>query len=45
MFYSAGNIAGQSKIGMLFMDFERPFRTRVQGVASASETGSLIVTV
>jgi len=34
MFYSAGNIAGGGKIGMLFMDLERPNRLRVQGVAS-----------
>jgi uncharacterized protein len=42
MFYSAGNISGQSKIGMLFMDFERPFRVRVQGAASISESDPLI---
>lgn len=42
MFYTAGNIAGQSNVGMLFMDFERPFRTRVQGVATISETDPLI---
>ena len=42
MFYSAGNINGQSKIGMLFMDFERPFRTRVQGDATISENDPLL---
>lgn len=33
MFYSIGNIAGQSRIGMLFVDFENPHRVRVQGTA------------
>lgn len=33
MFYSVGNIEGQGKIGMLFMDFETPHRVRVQGTA------------
>src|SRR5688500_9197378 len=28
-----GNIAGQSRIGMLFVDFESPHRVRVQGTA------------
>jgi uncharacterized protein len=42
MFYSAGNIAGQGKVGMLFMDFERPNRMRVQGVATVSERDPLL---
>lgn len=33
MFYSVGNIDGQGKVGMLFIDFETPHRVRVQGVA------------
>ena len=33
MFYSVGNIEGQGKIGMLFIDFETPHRVRVQGLA------------
>jgi predicted pyridoxine 5'-phosphate oxidase superfamily flavin-nucleotide-binding protein len=33
MFYSVGNIEGQSKVGMLFIDFESPHRVRVQGTA------------
>ena len=33
MFLSMGNIAGQQKIGMLFIDFETPHRIRVQGTA------------
>ncbi len=34
MFYSAGNIAGSRKVGLLFIDFERPNRLRVQGEAT-----------
>lgn len=33
MFYSMGNIEGQGKIGLLFIDFETPHRIRVQGTA------------
>ena len=33
MFYSMGNIEGQSKVGLLFIDFETPHRVRVQGHA------------
>ena len=33
MFYSMGNIAGQAKVGLLFIDFESPHRVRVQGTA------------
>lgn len=42
MFYSAGNIAGSRKVGMLFMDFERPNRLRVQGEATVSESDPLM---
>jgi predicted pyridoxine 5'-phosphate oxidase superfamily flavin-nucleotide-binding protein len=42
MFYSAGNVAGNGKVGLLFMDFERPNRLRVQGTATVSETDPLI---
>ena len=34
MFYSAGNIVGQGKVGLLFIDFETPHRVRVQGTAT-----------
>ncbi len=34
MFISAGNIAEQHKIGMLFIDFEHPRRLRLHGVAT-----------
>ncbi len=33
MFLSMGNITGQGKVGMLFIDFETPHRLRVQGTA------------
>lgn len=33
MFLSMGNIEGQGKVGLLFIDFTRPNRMRVQGVA------------
>jgi uncharacterized protein len=33
MFYSWGNIAGNAKVGMLFISFEKPQRLRVQGTA------------
>ena len=42
MFYSAGNIAGSRKVGLLFMDFERPNRLRVQGEATVSERDPLM---
>jgi hypothetical protein len=34
MVYSMGNIAGQAKVGPLFIDFETPHRVRVQGHAT-----------
>ncbi len=34
MYFSMGNIAGNENVGLLFVDFERPYRLRVQGVAS-----------
>ncbi|WP_232629689.1 pyridoxamine 5'-phosphate oxidase family protein [Methylobacterium sp. Leaf118] len=33
MFLSMGNLAGQSRVGLLFIDFETPHRLRVQGTA------------
>jgi len=42
MFYSAGNVATHAKIGMLFMDFERPNRLRVQGIAAISADDPLL---
>lgn len=42
MFYSAGNIAASRKVGLLFMDFERPNRLRVQGEARVSDSDPLM---
>ena len=42
MFYSMGNIAGNDKVGMLFINFERPHRLRVQGVASVDHSDPLV---
>jgi hypothetical protein len=33
MFYSMGNVAATARVGLLFMDFEKPLRIRVQGEA------------
>jgi len=41
MFYSAGNIMGNGKVGLLFMNFETPQRVRLQGVASVRENDPL----
>lgn len=42
MHYSTGNIAGNSEIGCLFIDFERPFRLRLQGKAQVLKDGPLM---
>jgi hypothetical protein len=36
MYLSMGNIAGNAEVGLLFVDFEKPFRLRVQGRAVLS---------
>ena len=36
MYLSMGNIAGNQNVGLLFVDFERPYRLRVQGMASVN---------
>ncbi|MCK8516886.1 pyridoxamine 5'-phosphate oxidase family protein [Methylonatrum kenyense] len=36
MYYSMGNIAENRQVGMLFIDFEKPHRIRLQGVASVA---------
>ena len=36
MFLSMGNIANDGRIGMLFMDFERPHRVRAHATATVS---------
>ena len=42
MYLSMGNIAQNPEVGLLFIDFERPFRLRVQGRAELSEDASLL---
>ena len=42
MFLSMGNIAASQRIGMLFVDFERPHRTRVQATAELSDDAALL---
>lgn len=42
MFLSVGNISHCAKVGLLFIDFERPRRLRVQGVASLVEGASSV---
>ena len=44
MYYSMGNISASGKVGMLFMDFEKPIRLRVQGTASVSDNDPLLET-
>jgi predicted pyridoxine 5'-phosphate oxidase superfamily flavin-nucleotide-binding protein len=42
MFYSVGNIADNAKIGLLFIDFLRPRRLRVHGIARTSGDDALM---
>ena len=42
MFLSMGNIAGDGRIGMLFIDFETPHRVRVHGEARADRADPLL---
>ena len=42
MFYSMGNIEGQAKVGLLFIDFETPHRIRVQGTATLLRDDALM---
>jgi len=37
MYLSMGNITGHPQVGLLFIDFERPYRLRVQGTAEISD--------
>jgi uncharacterized protein len=43
MFYSWGNIAGNAKVGMLFIDFTTPNRLRVQGSATVDMSDPLMM--
>jgi predicted pyridoxine 5'-phosphate oxidase superfamily flavin-nucleotide-binding protein len=42
MFYSMGNVEGQAKVGLLFIDFETPHRLRVQGTARVMRDDPLL---
>lgn len=42
MFLSMGNITGNGKVGMLFIDFETPHRVRVHGEASIDRNDPLL---
>src|SRR6516225_45518 len=42
MFYSMGNLMGNSKVGMLFINFDRPHRLRVQGLATIRDDDPLL---
>ena len=42
MFYSMGNLMGNAQVGMLFIDFEKPHRLRLQGIASVDDGDPLL---
>ncbi len=42
MYYSMGNMVANPQIGLLFMDFETPFRLRVQGSATHDDDPTLM---
>lgn len=42
MYFSMGNITGNNQVGILFIDFEKPHRIRLQGTASISSDDPLI---
>jgi len=42
MYYSMGNIAGDDQVGLLFMDFENPYRLRLQGTATIDDQDPLL---
>ena len=42
MFYSMGNLLGTPKVGMLFINFEKPHRLRLQGIASVDDNDPLL---
>jgi uncharacterized protein len=42
MFLSMGNIIGNNKVGMLFLDFETPHRVRVHGIAVVEKNDRLL---
>src|SRR6476661_2441365 len=42
MFYSMGNLLGNGQVGMLFVNFEKPHRLRLQGIASVDNGDPLL---
>jgi hypothetical protein len=42
MFYSMGNLLGNPQVGMLFVNFEKPHRLRVQGTANIDDNDPLL---
>jgi len=42
MFYSMGNLLGNRHVGLLFINFEKPHRLRLQGVASVDDNDPLL---
>jgi len=42
MFYSMGNLIGNVQVGMLFINFEKPHRVRLQGIASVDAHDPLL---
>ena len=42
MFYSMGNLLGNRHVGMLFINFEKPHRLRLQGIASVDDNDPLL---
>jgi len=42
MFYSMGNLLGNQHVGMLFINFEKPHRLRLQGIASIDDNDPLL---
>jgi hypothetical protein len=43
MFYSMGNLFGNQQVGMLFINFEKPHRLRLQGIASVDDNDPLLL--
>jgi uncharacterized protein len=42
MFYSMGNLLGNQHVGMLFINFEKPHRLRLQGIAGFRDDDPLL---
>ena len=42
MFHSMGNLLGNQQVGMLFINFEKPHRLRLQGIASVDDNDPLL---